>query len=105
MPRIPIALAVLVVSISSSSAALAQEPVNDVVVAQIKGEAFQRSAVMDTLSWLSDVYGPRLTGSPTLRQAGEWARDQLKRWGITTAALEPNGSTTRGWAIERFSIE
>ena len=60
---------------------------------------------MDTLSWLADVYGPRLTGSPTLRQAGEWARDQLTRWGMANAALEPNGSTSRGWSIERFSIE
>jgi hypothetical protein len=60
---------------------------------------------MDTLSWLSDVYGPRLTGSPTLRQAGEWARDQLTRWGAANAALEPDGTTSRGWSIDRFSIE
>ena len=64
---------VMVVSASTSG----QEAVNETVVAQIKAEAFQRSAVMDTLSWLSDVYGPRLTGSPALRQAAEWARDQL----------------------------
>lgn len=85
--------------------AVAQEPVNEAVVAQIKSEAFQRSEVMDTLSWLSDVYGPRLTGSPTLRQAGEWARDQLTRWGMDKAALEPDGATSRGWSVDRFSIE
>jgi hypothetical protein len=83
----------------------AEEPVNEAVVAQIKMEAFQHSAVMDTLSWIADVHGPRLTGSPQLRQAGEWARDQLTRWGLANAALEPNGSTTRGWSIERFAIE
>jgi hypothetical protein len=77
----------LAVSLSVS----AQEAVNDTVVAQIKGEAFQRSAVMDTLSWIADVYGPRLTGSPTLRQAAEWARDQLTRWGLVNAALERTG--------------
>ncbi len=88
-----------------STPALAQEPVNEAVVAQIKAEAFQRSAVMDTLSWISDVYGPRLTGSPTLRQAGEWARDQLTRWGMVNAALEPDGTTSRGWSVDRFSIE
>ena len=60
---------------------------------------------MDTLSWIADVYGPRLTGSPTLRQAGEWARDQLTRWGLANAALEPNGTISRGWSIDRFSIE
>src|SRR5471032_2751093 len=83
----------------------AQEAVNETVIAQIKAEAFQRSEVMDTLSWLSDVYGPRLTGSPTLRQAAEWARDQLTRWGMVNAALEPSGSSSRGWSLERFSIE
>src|SRR5580765_2220878 len=88
-----------------SATVFAQEPVNDAVVARIKSEAFQRSAVMDTLSWISDVYGPRLTGSPTLRQAGEWARDQLARWGLTNAALEPNDTTSRGWSVDRFSIE
>jgi carboxypeptidase Q len=98
MKKIAIAL-LLSVSVA------AQEPVNDTVVAQIKAEAFQRSAVMDTLSWIADVYGPRLTGSPTLHQAGEWARDQLAKWGMVNAALEPNGTASRGWSIDRFSIE
>jgi hypothetical protein len=83
----------------------AQEVVNESVVARIKEEAFQRSEVMDTLSWLADVHGPRLTGSPTLRQAGEWARDRLTQWGISGAALEPSGNISRGWSIDRFSIE
>lgn len=63
-------------------------------VAQIKTEGFQQSAVMDTLSWLSDVHGPRLTGTPALRRAGEWAINS--RWSLTkhfgemkTMALEP----------------
>src|SRR5260370_31839913 len=77
--------------------------VNDTVIAQIKIEGFQHSAVMDTLSWLSDVHGPRLTGSPALRRAGDWARDQLARWGLANAALESYGSLGRGWTLERFS--
>src|SRR3954462_5373662 len=96
---------VLALALMASAPAFAQEPVNETVVAQIKAEAFQRSAVMDTLSWIADVYGPRLTGSPTMRQAAEWARDQLTRWGLVNAALEPNGTTSRGWSIDRFSIE
>src|SRR5476651_1997909 len=95
----------VLIALLASVPVFAQEPVNDAVVAQIKGEAFQRSAVMDTLSWIADVYGPRLTGSPTLRQAGEWARDQLTRWGMANAALEANGTTSRGWSVDRFSIE
>jgi carboxypeptidase Q len=83
----------------------AQEQVNDAVIAQIKTEGFQHSAVMDTLSWLSDVYGPRLTGSTNLRHAAEWARDQLTKWGLEHAALEPYGHNVRGWDILQFSIE
>jgi carboxypeptidase Q len=81
------------------------EPVDEHIIAQIKTEGFQHSAVMDTLSWLADVHGPRLTGSPALRAAAEWARDALTRWGLSNAALESYGSVGRGWALERFSIE
>lgn len=85
-------------------AAAADEPVDDVVIAKLKVEGFQHSQVMDTLSWLSDVYGPRLTGSPGLRQAGEWARDRMAKWGLANAALESYGSIGRGWAVERFDL-
>src|SRR5262245_46078453 len=91
--------------VAASVVLSAQEPVNDAVIAQIKMEGFQRSEVMDTLSWLSDVAGPRLTGSPSLRKAGEWARDQMKKWGLDRAALESYGSAGRGWDLERFDIE
>lgn len=84
---------------------LGEEAIDEAVIARIKTEGFQQSAVMDTLSWLSDVHGPRLTGTPALRRAGEWARDQLTRWGLTNAALESYGSIGRGWTLERFSIE
>ncbi len=84
---------------------VAAQQVDEAVVAQIKLEGFQRSAVMETLSWLSDVYGPRLTGSAGLRTAAEWARDQLTRWGLDHAALEPYGSIGRGWDLQRFNIE
>ena len=87
------------------AALAAQEPVDEKVIAQIKTEGFQHSAVMETLSWLTDVHGPRLTGSPQLRAAGEWARTELTRWGLSNAALESYGSVGRGWTLERFSIE
>jgi carboxypeptidase Q len=81
------------------------ERVDETVIAAIKLEGFQNSQVMDTLSWLSDVYGPRLTGSDNLRRAGEWARDRLKTWGLGNAALEPYAMSFRGWTLERFSLD
>ena len=82
----------------------AAEPVDEAVVARIKAEGFQHSAVMETLSWLSDVNGPRLTGSPGLRRAGEWARDQMTRWGLAHAALESYSTTFRGWTLQRLEL-
>jgi len=109
-----LALALTVIVAALTTAALAQErdglsrasePVDERIIAKIKAEGFQHSAVMETLSWLADVHGPRLTGSPALRAAGEWARNEMTRWGMTNAALESYGSIGRGWAIDRFSIE
>jgi len=81
------------------------ERVDETVVAAIKLEGFQDSQVMDTLSWLSDVYGPRLTGSDNLQRAAEWARDRMKTWGLANTALEPYGTSFRGWTLERFSLD
>src|SRR5262245_54136577 len=81
------------------------ERVDETAIAAIKLEGFQNSQAMDTLSWLSDVHGPRLTGSDNLRRAGEWARDRMKTWGLANAALEPYGMPFRGWTLERFSLE
>jgi hypothetical protein len=58
---------------------------------------------MDTLSWLADVYGPRLTGSPQTEAAGKWAVEKLRSWGINAARLEPWGSF-RGWTNEQFAF-
>ena len=90
--------------LSAAVVVSAAEPVDEAVIARIKVEGFQHSAVMDTLSWLSDVYGPRLTGSPGLRKAAEWARDEMARRGMTHAALEAYDTRFRGWSIDQFDI-
>jgi hypothetical protein len=51
--------------------AAAQEKVDLTAVNRIKTEALQNSKVMDHVFYLSDVYGPRLTGSPGFRENGE----------------------------------
>ncbi|MGE5245401.1 MAG: M20/M25/M40 family metallo-hydrolase [Betaproteobacteria bacterium] len=100
-----VAVLAAAVSMGGAVAAAGQEPVDQAVIARIKTEGFQHSAVMDTLSWLSDVYGPRLTGSANLHNAAVWARDRMTHWGLEHAALEPYGSIGRGWDAGRFSIE
>ncbi len=98
-------LVLMVFVLALAHVAWAQEPVNLQVISRIKVEGFQNSQVMETLSWLTDVHGPRLTGSPNWKAAGEWARDQMAKWGLENAHLESWGAFGRGWATQRFSIE
>ncbi|MFL6333164.1 MAG: M20/M25/M40 family metallo-hydrolase [Pyrinomonadaceae bacterium] len=75
------------------------------VIDRIKDEGLNRSKVMETLEYLTDVIGPRLTGSPALKRANEWTRDRLTGWGLQNAHLEPWGPFGRGWTLKRFSAE
>ncbi len=83
----------------------AEEPVDLQAIARIKQEGFGNSKVMEIASFLTDVYGPRLTGSPNLKAASQWARDKFAEWELVNARLEPWGTFGRGWSVERFSIE
>lgn len=79
------------------------EPVDYDAIYKIKDEGFQRSKVMEILSWLTDVYGPRLTNSPGFRKAGDWAVKEMTSWGLSNVKLEPF-PFGRGWSNERFSM-
>jgi hypothetical protein len=70
-----------------------------------QGMQSQNSKVMEISSWLTDVYGPRLTGSPNTQKAGEWAVAKMKEWGLQNVSLEKWPDQTlfpRGWANEKF---
>jgi len=77
----------------------------DDVVARIKDEGMKRSQVMQTLAYLTDVIGPRLTASPAMLRSNEWTRDRLKSWGLENAQLEAWGPFGRGWTLKRFSAQ
>ncbi|MFQ5709227.1 MAG: M20/M25/M40 family metallo-hydrolase [bacterium] len=95
----------LIIVLSFTFSLLAQERVDLQVVAKIKEEGIQHSQVMETLSYLTDVYGPRLTNSPNYKAASEWCVNQLTEWGLANAKRESWGTFGRGWSVERFSIE
>src|SRR5436190_2716473 len=89
-------------------AAFAQQPqqtAEDPMIVRIKDEGMNRSQVMQTLSYLSDVIGPRLTASPNMKRANEWTRDTMTKWGLENAHLEAWGPFVRGWSLERFSAQ
>ena len=69
----------------------------------IRREGQTRSQAMQVAAILTDVYGPRLTGSPLLRGAAEWSVERLQRWGITNARVEEWGAFGTGWMNERFA--
>lgn len=96
----PTIVAVIVTALLMPAAAFAQQPEMN---ARIREEGTKNSQVMKTVQVLADVYGPRLTGSPNLKAAGEWAAKQMTSWGMENAALEPWDFGRPGWVNERAS--
>ncbi|MGH9146398.1 MAG: M20/M25/M40 family metallo-hydrolase [Vicinamibacterales bacterium] len=85
------------------ASAQGQDQADLAAVSVIKEEALQRSQLMDVLSYLTDVYGPRVTGSPNIKNAANYAVVKMHEWGISSAGLEPWGPFGKGWSNERFS--
>ena len=102
-PRPLIAGATLVATLAFVPlAAQQQERVDLEGIYKIKAEGFQNSQVMTIMSWLTDVYGPRLTNAPGFRKAGEWAVKEMTSWGLSNVKLEPWGPFGKGWTNDKF---
>ena len=104
-PTVPV-LYTAAVTLASAlvSTAQAQEPVHWDVAQRIRHESFENSRVMDFAGYLTDVIGPRLTGSSNMRQAQEWAVSQMEGLGLSRIEQEPWGDETVGWDIEHVSV-
>jgi carboxypeptidase Q len=104
MPKRPQAIVLLSALILFGSAGLiAEETIDYATNARIRKEARERSHLIRTLHYLTDVYGPRLTGSPNYKAAADWAVDQMTSWGLANAHLEPWDFGRPGWTNERFA--
>jgi carboxypeptidase Q len=66
----------------------AQSVVDTTGVGRLLDQAMNRSEVMQNLQYLSDVIGPRLSGTPAMRRANEWTASRFKAYGLT-AGLQP----------------
>jgi len=84
-----------------SLAAQAPERVDAAAIAKIREQGLQNSKVMDHLFQLTDVHGPRLTGSPGFEAAGDWAVETLKSWGLQNARKERWAFGT-SWSLTAF---
>jgi hypothetical protein len=85
--------------------AFAQERIDEQTIARIKAEGFQNSQIMNTLSYVTDVFGGRLTNSPNLKNAQNWTRDWMIARGLQNVQLESWGNWGKGWSVDKFSIE
>ena len=70
---------------------------------KIREEGTKNSQVMKTMNFMTDVNGPRLTGSPGMKRANEWTRDTLASWGLQNSHLESWGPFGRGWTLKRYT--
>jgi carboxypeptidase Q len=84
-----------------SGSVFAQDAVDQAAVQKIRDEGLNHSKVMETAFYLTDVSGPRLSGSPGLKRAQDWAVNQLKSWGMVNAKREPWGKFGKGWEVEK----
>ena len=78
-------------------------PLDPATINKIRGEAIANSQAMEHHWWLSEVFGPRATGTPGYQQGADWVMKKFAEWGLKNIHVErfPFG---QGWTIERFSV-
>jgi carboxypeptidase Q len=82
---------------------LAQTPADKDLLERIRKEERDNSQIMKTEHMLTDVYGPRLTGTPNHKGAAEWAIKQMTAWGLSNGHLEPWDFGHVGWLNKRLT--
>jgi carboxypeptidase Q len=97
-------LVLLALTTTSLLAQTQPEKIDHEVYARIRAEALERSQIMQTLHVLTDVHGPRLTGSPALKAASDWVVKRTTEWGLKNARLEPWDFGRPGWSNERTAV-
>jgi hypothetical protein len=88
---------------ASSSPAATSDRADTVMINRIWEEGTTNSQVMSIVSYLCDVIGPRIPGSPAMKKAYDWTTAKMKEWGLQNAAVEPCGEFGLGWSNEYVS--
>jgi hypothetical protein len=99
----PLITLLLVILTLASNAQI--EKLDTTMLPKIRMEGFERSQVMDILSMLTDVHGPRLTNSTGYKNAAEYARKSLEGWGVSNVKFDYWGEDFgRGWDLKKFAL-
>ena len=102
MPRTSPALVILLGSLAAAGlSAQSSEKSDYPTIATIREEGLLRSQVMDHAWWLTEPFGPRITGTPQFRQAADWTVKRLREWGLANVHEEPF-PFGKGWSLVRF---
>ncbi|EDM37480.1 peptidase M28 [Pedobacter sp. BAL39] len=80
----------------------AQEKIDASAVQKIRKEGLENSKVMDIAFEITDVAGPRLSNSPGLKRAQDWAVSQFTKWGLKNVHLEAWGDFGKGWQVAKY---
>jgi len=95
--RAALAAALILGSVSAGVSQVAGELVDLDAVAAIRAEGLENSHMQELAHYLTDVIGPRLTGSPGMREANDWTASMFSEWGLANVTVEPWGEFGRGW--------
>ncbi len=87
--------------LAGASFAWAEDKADLAAIYKIKDEGLNRSQVMELESYLTDVYSPRLAGSPAMRQAAQWVEGKFKEWGLQNIHHEAY-DFGRSWELKKF---
>jgi carboxypeptidase Q len=97
-------LLILLCSAAALSTPHAQQSIRSSGVEQIRAEMNRGSQVLEYAFQLTDVHGPRLSGSPSYKAAGEWVIRALQTAGISNPRAEPLSDAGQSWSYRRFSV-
>lgn len=107
MRRSPVAALIVIALLAGSPATPGQvrpaDAADTAMLNRIWLEGTNNSRVMEHLSWLTDVFGPRIPGSPAYNRAAAWAVKRFTELGLSGAAIEPAGELGLGWSCEYVS--
>jgi hypothetical protein len=98
-----VASALVLLAPATALSQIAQEQVDLAVIEQIREEGLERSQLVETIRYLTEVIGPRLTGSPAMMEANEWTASKMRDWGFENIVIEPWGEFGRGWESVSYS--
>ena len=80
------------------------ETIDEGMISALRQEELDHSQALDHVVWLADVYGPRVTGTPGFKAAGDWAMKKLREWGLSNVHTE-HFLFGSGWSLTHFDAQ